>query len=417
MERSGKGMCTVRRALAVILAGGLLSACGGQEEQASVGVVVTDSAGITIVDNGPLDATLVLETPSEPTLAIGVLEGATELQLFRVSDVKRLSDGSIAIANAGTQELRIFNADGSHRVTAGGSGQGPSEFRYPSALVVLPGDTVMVQDFLDRVYFTADGDFVRRTVMDWGAFQALWSETGGMSEGGQWLADGTLFAPVYHWDQNPPVAGPLFRPRMTFVRIAEDLTQVDTLGEFGGILQQYVDAGGDRGPSATVPPFATNTSWALGSGDGSVIAADNAVPQIEQFLSDGTRMIVRWTAPQEPVSGPDVEEWKEHSRNASWAQDQLPRLERAWAAMDIPDTKPYYGRVFAGTDGTTWVGSVGSDGSSTALRAFLQDGTYAGQLNVPGRFIPHDSGDNWVIGVMQDDAEVEFVWLFEFGGG
>ena len=186
-KRSPLG-CTVKEAglssriHVVIVAGVVLSACGTQEAGGPAGVIVSDSAGVTIIDNGLLDTSQVLLSSPEPVLKIGVVEGPPELQLFRVSDAKRLSDGGIAVANAGSRELRIYNSDGTHRVTAGGAGQGPSEFRYPSALIVLPGDTIQVQDFLDRVYFTADGSFVRRETMDRGAFAALWSESGGRSD-------------------------------------------------------------------------------------------------------------------------------------------------------------------------------------------------------------------------------------------
>lgn len=67
---------------------------------------------------------------------------------------------------------------------------------------------------------------------------------------------------------------------------------VDTLGEYGGILQQYVDVGGARGAMASVPPFSSNTSWALGSADATVVVGDNAAPQIDRFPPDGSRMII-----------------------------------------------------------------------------------------------------------------------------
>ncbi len=153
----------------VLLLGTLFWACGAPEAERAVGLVVSDSAGIRIVDNGPLDPEPILLARAEPVLRIGVVEGPPEFQLFRVSDAKRLLDGGVAVANAGSRELRIYNSDGSHRATAGGAGRGPSEFQYPAALIVLPGDTIQVQDLLDRVYFTADGTFVRRETMDRGA--------------------------------------------------------------------------------------------------------------------------------------------------------------------------------------------------------------------------------------------------------
>lgn len=404
------------RVSALGVVGCLLCACGPQEAARSPGVVVSDSAGIRIVDNGVLDASLDLLATPEPILEIGVVDGPSEYQLFRVSDVGRLSDGGIVVANAGSREIRIYDPDGSHRATAGGAGQGPSEFRYPGALIILPGDTIQVQDFLDRVYFSADGSFIRRETMDHAAFAELWSGTGGSSEGGQWVADGTLFAPVYRWNRNPPIAGPLFRPPMTFVRVSGDLARVDTLGEFGGILQQYVDVGGERGVSAFVPPFATNTSWALGAGDGTIVAGDNASPQIHRFLPDGSHVIVRWAAERGPVSGSEIEAWKDRQRSADWTQGQLPQLERAWAEMDVPEVKPYFGRVTSGSDGTVWAETTGGGPDRTSLWAFSAEGVYVGRLEVPGLFTPFDSGEGWVLGVSRDENDIEFVRLFALTG-
>jgi hypothetical protein len=373
-------------------------------------VVVRDSAGVTIIDNGtlpPLDPgdSFALE------VTIGVSEGAPEYQLFQVRDAKRLGDGAIAVLNSGTRELRIYEADGTHRVTAGGAGQGPGEFRYPTALVVLPGDTIQVQDFVDRVYFASHGELLRRETKNRQTFNDLILAGGGFSEAGAWLADGTYFAPIYELNQGPRRPGPLFRPKITFSRVPGDFSAVDTLGQFGGILQQYLDVGGQRGVSTFVPPFATNTSWALGSADGTIIAADNARAQIDRFHPDGTHSIIRWSTEASPVTAQEVEEWKEQQRNASWTRNQLPTLERAWAAMDVPDTKPYYGRVRAGSDGTLWVTSDDLGQGPTVV--FGADGHFERSVRFPERFTVYDSGPRWVLGVLHDENDVEYVQLYE----
>lgn len=398
----------VRSCLVIILG----AACSG-DRAAQTGAVVSDSAGVTIVDNGILDPSLDLLAAENPILQIGVIEGQEEYQLFRVSDIKRLSDGGIVVANAGSRELRLYNADGRHRATVGGAGRGPSEFRYPSAIRALPGDTIEVQDFMDRVLFTADGEYLRREVTDRAAFSALWAQTGGSSEGAQWTADGTLFAPVYHWNQTPRTPGPLYRPNMILVRVSADFSTVDTLGTYGGILQQYIAAGSDDQVFSVVPPFASYTLWAIGSSDGAVVIGDNANPQFERFGADGSHTIVRWSAPAQTITNEEVEQWKDRQRNAQWTRGQLPMLERAWAGMDIPDTKHYYGQVGTGSDGTMWVGPGDERQDTTTLRAFGVDGGYLGTLKVPGWFTPYDSGPGWILGLLRDENEVEFVQLFQ----
>lgn len=405
----------VKRA-AISAVAALTAACGGGAPvPGDSGVVERDSAGVTIIENGALDRTRSLLAHPEPVLRIGVLEGAAAYQLFQVSDVKRLSDGAVAVANGGSRDVRIYEPDGTHRVTVGGAGEGPSEFRYPRALTILPGDTIEVVDFLDRVYFAPDGVFLRRETTSPQALSRVWQAIGGWSEGGEWLPDGTLFAPVYRRDdrRGPPQPGPLFRPEMTLVRLSPDFSTVDSLGDYGGIEQQYVDMGGERGVSAIVPPYFKQTVWALGSADGTIVVGDNAAPRIDRFHPDGSRSIVRWSAAPEPVDEADVEAWKDRQRAAEWTRGQLPELERGWAAMDIPETKAYYGRVFAGSDGRVWAGPVDPLAGSTTLLGFDARGHYLGTVEVPDRFVPYDSGPGWLLGVTQGEADVEYVHMYE----
>ena len=91
--------------------------------------VVENSVGVTIVKNqrpAP-DSRLPWEFGAEPSPSIGAVDSGEADQLFRVMDATRLADGRIVIANSGSNELRVFNADGSHAGTWGGRGEGPGE--------------------------------------------------------------------------------------------------------------------------------------------------------------------------------------------------------------------------------------------------------------------------------------------------
>lgn len=389
-----------------------LAACGaGTQPDERAGLVVRDSAGVTIIDNGPLP-------PSEPVvlgppvLEIGVVDGEPAYQLFRVTAAKRLTDGSVAVVNGGTREVRIYGADGEHRVTMGGAGQGPSEFRYPSGLIILPDGSLQVQDFLDRVVFTADGGFVRRTVGDRQALFELARTAGGFTEGGGWLADGRYFAPILEPASPERRPGPLFRPPMAMVRTTGDFETSEVLGEFDGYEQQYVSVGGPHGVTSIVPPYAAHTAWAAGAADGTLVVADNATPELHRFHPDGTHSIIRWSAPALPITAEDVSGWKAHQREQEWVRDRLPELERAWSVMDFPETKPYYDRVAVGSDGALWVTTTDT-GPGTSMMVFDPDGSYRCTVHVPDPFRVLDSGPEWVLGVAFDEDDVESMRLYE----
>ena len=121
----------------------LLSGCGAAS--AGTRAAVRDSAGVTIVENfGNLrpDVSGWAVAP-QPILSIGTLEGEWTDQLYGAREAVRLPDGRIAIANAGTEEIRIYGPDGSVLNVVGGDGEGPGEFQGLSLVGTLPGDTLV----------------------------------------------------------------------------------------------------------------------------------------------------------------------------------------------------------------------------------------------------------------------------------
>ena len=126
----------------------LLAACesSGDSTPNGLGVVIEDSAGVIIVNNDPAPpgSRLPWQFGEQPSLSIGSVDSGEADQLFRVTDATRLPDGRIVIANSGSNELRVFNADASHAGTWGGRGEGPGEFTSfsPTAVALWPGDSI-----------------------------------------------------------------------------------------------------------------------------------------------------------------------------------------------------------------------------------------------------------------------------------
>lgn len=343
-----------------------------------------------------------------PVLQIGVVVGDERQQLFRVQDIERLSDGGFAVANAGSAELKIFNADGSHRVTAGGPGDGPSEFRFPQAVVILPGDTIQVQNDVDRVLFTANGDFVRRETGSVQRLVDLAVSMGGRPGGGRWLRNGSYFVRVDDPEPAEWRPGPLFRPMSTFATLPSDFSSADTLGRYGGIEHQMVEV--ESVVQSVVPPFHKRTTWGA-TEDGSVIVGDNAHPQFIRYHPDGSRTIIRWAAPVETVTDHQVETWKDSQR--AWrSEESYASYSRRWAGMDVPDEHPFFWEISTGSDGTVWVRLSEYRATESVFMAFDPDGIYRGTVTIPGWFIPYDSGPDWLAGVSFDDNDIERIQVY-----
>lgn len=159
MHQSTKDKCD---ALGIALLTICWAGCIDREGDAGAGIAWTewDSAGVIIVDNEPPapESRLAWSIGSQPTIAIGSVDSGEADQFFRVTDATRLSDGRIVIANTGSNELRVFNPDGTHAGTWGGMGEGPGEFTSysPTAMVSWSGDSVAAPNPWDlRLFLNA----------------------------------------------------------------------------------------------------------------------------------------------------------------------------------------------------------------------------------------------------------------------
>lgn len=152
--------CTVLAAAVV----GALVACGERRSPSAPTVSVEDSAGVRFVRVPPL------KSFSVPKLAVERLYitkdiGGEALELFRVRDALFLTDGTLAIANSGSEEIIFIDPEGSSSRRFGGKGQGPGEFSGLARLIGQPGGGFLAWDYrLSR--FDENGAFVGTERLD-----------------------------------------------------------------------------------------------------------------------------------------------------------------------------------------------------------------------------------------------------------
>ncbi|HYW07328.1 MAG TPA: hypothetical protein VE913_10250, partial [Longimicrobium sp.] len=206
--------------LASVVALFLLAACGAAKGRES-SATVRDSAGVRIVENRGA-GTLGWTVEEAPMLDIG---GDGEAALFQVTDAKRLRDGRIVIASAGSHELRIHAADGRLMRGVGREGKGPGEFASPFWVGTLRGDSIGVWDAgLGRLtVFTAAGEYARVTpsLSSLGLFPLA---QGALADGRLVVAAGGSGAAMK--------PGAATRDTQAYVVLGHDGTVADTLGRF-----------------------------------------------------------------------------------------------------------------------------------------------------------------------------------------
>jgi 6-bladed beta-propeller len=104
-------------------------------------VTERDSLGIAIIEYAsdfPFDTAVAWITEKPPIVTIG----NTATDLFDVHAALPLSDGRIVVANGGSNEILIFDGDGSLLHRSGGNGNGPGEFFALSFLSVGRDDSL-----------------------------------------------------------------------------------------------------------------------------------------------------------------------------------------------------------------------------------------------------------------------------------
>ncbi len=157
------------RIVGVMLA---LSALACQQDpgtRTALASAARDSAGVRIVENArpPDGSRLGWTIGPEPAVSIGVFEGEEPYMLHWADDATRLRDGRIVVANNGSNELRVFDADGTHVATWGRDGEGPSDFAALTEVDAWPGDSIIAwyTGAFGMAVYDSDGTFGRTFVL------------------------------------------------------------------------------------------------------------------------------------------------------------------------------------------------------------------------------------------------------------
>ncbi len=110
---------------------------------------VRDSAGVRIVELS-LRRSTAFGLSRDPLVELSA-SGDSLREFSHVWDGAFLSDGSVAVINGITNQVRVFTADGGSVVQFGGTGHGPGEFQFAQKVFVLSDDQLGgVPRFLDH---------------------------------------------------------------------------------------------------------------------------------------------------------------------------------------------------------------------------------------------------------------------------
>ena len=137
-------MVMCRGAISVVLCASVL-ACG--EADSRWAGTMLDSAGVTIVSNTDVAVwTTGEEWTLEEDLRIGAPEGDPDYLFGAIVGIAVDSRERIFVLDGQAQHVQVYSPEGMYEQTVGSPGEGPGEIQRAAALLMGPGDTLLVPD-------------------------------------------------------------------------------------------------------------------------------------------------------------------------------------------------------------------------------------------------------------------------------
>lgn len=372
--------------------------------------VVRDSAGITIIENAPGAAAAVPRwvVGPEPTLRIGVVDGDSAYQFFRVLSGARLSDGRIVVADGGSSQVRLFDPDGRVAAVQGRSGEGPGEYRMPRALRVLADDSIAVIDpRLSRVTILHGDTLAVARVAS--LKQGLMNlEVAGTLDDGRRLV---LMARAF--DVGEPGIRPQYGDVWT-VGIDDDAVADSVLrmvhGHYG-----FIPGGQEYGMAVGSPIFSP-LGLVAARGDGIVVGTGGDYELRVHDPDGGLRRIIRWHGPDRATDPAMVAAYKD-TMVAMAPEARRPDIRSWLELLAVAERTPAHFRFLFDTTGRLWVSRWAFLRTQQGAEwwVFDTDGRMVATAEMPPGIIPLEIGEGEVLGRVEDEMGVEYVVALEVG--
>lgn len=385
----------VLKSVAVLLPG--LVSCVAPDSRPSL-VVHRDSAGVRIVEAlGPLwgDSSLWSIDP-EPHVDLTRSGSGSAHEFFRVRDVRQRPDGSVVVADRGSQEVRLYSPEGRFLGSAGGVGDGPGEFRNlwkvePSA------DDILALDQRGRItVFAPDLGPTHTFDLSARAFDL------------HGLGDGTVVVEVFSFTETPPGTQVIRSPR-ALLRYDLAGARIDSLGETAGgeEVARVID---DRPISG--PPLFRREGHVAANDDVILEGSADLMEVRELSVTGDVVRILR--IPDYPLSLTDEEVAAE--REAQFDIELPPGatfppfLRQFIEELPAPAARPAYADILVDPSGAVWLELYRGRSEQDRPQAWLvldADGTWLGTVEAPNDFAVMDVAMDAVLGVWTDELGVE----------
>ena len=370
---------------------------------------VRDSAGITLVENrGEIPSRGGgWSLSSEPTVAIGSLDGPEGEQLYRVRGALRLPDGRIVAANDGTKDLRVFASDGSHVASIGREGEGPGEFSSIRLLGLLGDALVLLDRRLRRVSLIhPDEGFVRSFPLPDGV--APYPMDG-------WLFDtGSVLIQDLPLTEEGAHEEGFNRTPVAYASCDLSGAVLTDFGRLPGAERVNITRETEHGLATLLSsvPFGRDPRVAV-SGDLLFFGAQDAY-EVTVYRSDGSvSRMVRLDREPVPVTDADLAAFIEEDLRDYQDENEARERRQELEAMPRMAVRPPHGAIFADRSGSLFVAEYRMPGDTTVgMNVFDPTGRLTGRFSMPADLEVLDLGDDYLLGLLEDDLGVETLRLY-----
>ena len=319
------------------LAGLAILAGFGCEASPAPASTSRDSLGVRIVESvvpvwSADSAWWIEEVP-----LVDLLESGTGEERFfdRVRDVLRAADGRLIVADLGSSEVRIYDSSGRFVRVFGGEGDGPGEFRYLAALVLLRNGRLVAQDLAmggRDAEFDLDSGLVssfRRPRMVDALRQPVPSDfLWGIDHMSAFLVAMNSLG--------------LQRPLATIVRLSDDRASSHTVATVPG-HEVFIATDADA------TPLMERKLHAVATGDGELVIG--TADRLEYSKLDGATGDLRMIARIPGVSLAVSREELDRERRVRLGPDPRPHIREIFELLPEPAEKPAYQQVLVDVEG------------------------------------------------------------------
>ena len=360
--------------------------------------------GVPVVENRGDARVAAWRLSAEPWVELG---GGEDPGFAMPMAAARTRDGFV-VADAGTGQLRFFDAEGSPARTVGRTGRGPGEFQFIGWVGVLPGDSIAAWDpSLRRVsIFDPDGHLVRdfepRGLS--GFFPSVYGA----------FQDGTLLVSTGMESAGAaPAEGRAWRDAVALLRIGRTGEVLDTVSRVPGPARYQVTSASGI-PRSNSVPFGPNTSAAVHGQ--AVYLATGEEYEIGVYGADGApRARIRKQVRPVRVTAAHRASYAANTVQVGGTPEQRRERQKMIEDAPYPPTMSPVERVVVDQEGNVWAKEPQPPKTWDRLgrwSIFDPAGRWIATLETPGRFSVEQVGPDWVLGRKADPDGTERVRMY-----